>query len=31
MMFGFFFYTDANADLNFEVDPKTGAAREKGP
>jgi len=31
MMFGFFFYTDANADLNLDVDPKTGAVREKGP
>jgi hypothetical protein len=26
MMFGFFFYTDANEDLNLNVDPKTGRA-----
>lgn len=32
MMFGFFFYTDANEDLNLAVDPKTGfaAAAEAG-
>jgi hypothetical protein len=26
MMFGFFFYTDANEDLHLNVDPKTGWA-----
>lgn len=26
MMFGFFFYTDANEKLNLQVDPKTGYA-----
>ena len=30
MMFGFFFYTDANEDLNLNVDPETGRpARSK--
>jgi peroxiredoxin len=31
MMFGFFFYTDADSDLNLEIDPKTGAGRSSSP
>jgi thiol-disulfide isomerase/thioredoxin len=28
MMYGFFFYTDANEQLGLRIDPKTGAARK---
>ena len=28
MMYGFFFYTDANERLAIRVDPKTGAERK---
>lgn len=30
MMYGFFFYTDANEKMRIEVDPKTGVERKKG-
>jgi thiol-disulfide isomerase/thioredoxin len=29
MMYGFFFYTDANEQLGLRIDPKTGAARKQ--